>query len=235
MVSAAGHVDHSAFVDLVSPAFESIKPGNGMPPRQTPSGRSRIAVHEKDLEQAHICLATQGVATSDPARYPLALLNTILGGNMSSRLFQEIRERQGLAYSVYSFISSFVDTGMVGAYAGVAPQNAAAAVKLLISEIKRLKTDPVSESELRDAKEFTKGSLLLSTESVDNHMVRLAQNEINFERDISLEEVITKVDEVTRDRVRDLAETIFNSDRLALTTLGPVSPSELPDDPSAIL
>jgi len=235
VVSAAGNIEHNAFVDLVAPSFESIRPGNGTPPRQTPKGRSQIAIHEKDLEQAHICLATQGVATSDPARYPLALLNTILGGNMSSRLFQEIRERRGLAYSVYSFISSFADTGMVGAYAGVAPQNAAAAVHLPLSEMKRLKTDLVGESELRDAKEFTKGSLLLSTESVDNHMVRLAQNEINFQRDITLNEVIAKVDDVSRESILELAETIFNADHLALTTLGPVSPSELPEDPSTIL
>jgi len=235
VISAAGNVDHRAFVELVSPAFEPIQPGNGTPPRQTPSGRSRIAVHEKDLEQAHICLAAPGVATSDPARYPLALLNTILGGNMSSRLFQEIRERRGLAYSVYSFISSFIDTGMVGAYAGVAPQDTAAATQLLLSEMKRLKTELVSESELQDAKEFTKGSLLLSTESVDNHMVRLAQNEINFERDIPLDEVIEKVEEVSRDSILELAETIFSADRLALTTLGPVSPAELPKDPADIL
>ena len=235
VISAAGHIDHNEFVNIVAPSFESIRPGNGPPPRKTPSGRSQIAIHEKDLEQAHICLATQGVATSDPDRYPLALLNTILGGNMSSRLFQQIRERRGLAYSVYSFISSFADTGMVGAYAGVAPQNAAAATHLLLSEMKRLKTEPVRKSELRDAKEFTKGSLLLSTESVDNHMVRLAQNEINFERDIPLSEVIAKVDEVSQESIQALSEKIFSADRLALTTLGPVAPSDLPDDLADIL
>jgi predicted Zn-dependent peptidase len=117
--SAAGNVEHTDIIDRVGPAFETIKPGNGIAERITPQSRSLVDLNHKDLEQVHICLGAPGLSITDPRRYAYSLLNTILGGNMSSRLFQEIREKRGLAYTVYSFITSHVDTGMFGIYLAV--------------------------------------------------------------------------------------------------------------------
>jgi predicted Zn-dependent peptidase len=222
VISIAGNIRHDRFVDLVAPAFESVQPGNGFPERVTPNGRPLTNLHHRDLEQAHICLGIKGIAITDPRRYAYSLMNTILGGNMSSRLFQEIRERRGLAYAVYSFISSYVDTGMFGAYMGVNPQNAHESTALILKEIDRLKSSQVSPDELTKAKEFTKGNLLLASESNDNQMVRIAQNDTHFGRFIPLQEVLDKIEAVTADEILELAESLFQPNRFALTMLGPV-------------
>ncbi len=223
VVSAVGNVDHDRFVDLIGPALASIKPGNGFPERIAPAGRMCVESHYRQLEQIHICAGTRGLSITDPKRFVFSLMNTILGGNMSSRLFQEIRERQGLAYSVYSFTSSHVDTGMFGVYAGVEPKRALEATVLILKELKTLKEELVDPSELADAKEFTKGNLYLASESLDNQMVRLAQNEIHFEEFIPLETIVEKVDAVTSEDIRNLAGELFSSDQLALTLLGPIT------------
>jgi predicted Zn-dependent peptidase len=220
IISAAGNLDHDRYIDLVGPAFESVQPGEDFPERVTPKGRSLVDIHNRKLEQVQLCLVTKGLAITDPQRYAFSLMNTIFGGNMSSRLFQEIRERRSLAYAVYSFISSFVDTGMFGAYMGVEPQKAQTAVKSTLEEMRKLKETPVDEEELRDAKEYTKGSLLLASESVDNQMVRLAQNEIHFGQYIPMETVIEKIESVTAIEILELANNLFQKNHLALTLLG---------------
>ena len=222
VLAAAGNLNHDQFVDLVAPEFETILPGNGFPERIKPEGRFSVNLNHRKLEQAHLCISTRGLPVTDPGRYALSLVNSILGGNMSSRLFQEIRERRGLAYSVYSFVSSHVDTGMFGVYAGVAPQNAIDTVRLILKEMRKLKNERISDAELDAAKEFTKGNLLLAAESVDNQMVRLAQNEIHFGRYFPLAEVIDNIDAVTPDDILDLANSLFKKQQLALTTLGPL-------------
>jgi len=221
VISIAGNIQHDRFVDLVAPAFESVQPGNDFPERVTPDGRTLTNLHHRDLEQAHICLGTKGIAITDPRRYAYSLMNTILGGNMSSRLFQEIRERRGLAYTVYSFISSYVDTGMFGAYTGVDPKNAYESTALILKEIDRLKSSQVSPDELRKAKEFTKGNILLASESNDTQMVRIAQNDTHFGRFIPLQEVLDNIEAVTVDEILELAESLFQPNRFALTMLGP--------------
>ncbi len=223
VISVAGNLEHNRFVDLVGPAFESIRPGNGFPERVTPNGRCLVNLHHRNLEQAHVCLGTTGISITDPRRYAYSLMNTILGGNMSSRLFQEIREQRGLAYSVYSFISSYVDTGMFGAYVGVNPKNTYETTTLILKEIGKLKEKRVSPNELRDAKEYTKGSLLLASESNDNQMARLAQNETHFGHYITLQEIVNSIESVSEDDVLDLAESLFQPNQFALTMLGPVT------------
>ncbi len=230
VISAAGSLEHERFVDLVGPAFESVRPGNGISERISPDGHPLINLHYKDIEQVHICLGTKGISITDPQRYAYFLMNTLLGGNMSSRLFQEIRERRGLAYSVYSFISSYVDTGMFGAYVGVNPKNAHESIALLLKEIRKLKEIRIGSDELTKAKEFTKGNLLLSSENNDNQMVRLAQNETHFGRFIPLQEVVDKVEAVTADEILELAESLFQDNRFALTMLGPVSDKDAYND-----
>jgi predicted Zn-dependent peptidase len=223
VVAAAGHVEHQALVDLISPAFENIVPGNGFPERVTPEPQPLVDVCHRQLEQAHICLSAPGIATTDPRRYAFSLMNTILGGNMSSRLFQEIREKRGLAYSVYSYISSFEDTGMFGAYAGVEPAKAQEVVALIMAGLRRIENETVSAAELCDAKEYTKGSMLLAAENTDNQMVRLAQGEINFGRHIPLATVVERIDAVQADDIMDLARTLFQNDPFVLTVLGPLT------------
>ena len=223
VISAAGNVDHDRFIDLVAPEFEKIKNGRRFEKRKTPIGNPQTKLHYRDLEQAHICLGTSGIAIKDPRRYAFSLLNTIFGGNMSSRLFQNIRERRGLAYSVYSFVSSFEDTGMFGAYAGVSPENTLETTRLMVQEFNNLKAERVESDELNDAKNFTRGNLLLASESVDNQMVRLAQNEINFKRQIPLQEALDKIDAVSVDDILALADSLIKEDSLALTVLGPMT------------
>jgi len=222
VISAAGNLDHNRLVALVAPVFETIPPRDGFPQRITPRGCSVVDLNHRNLEQMHICLSSRGLSITDPRRYACSLLNTILGGNMSSRLFQEIRERRGLAYSVYSFISSHVDTGMFGFYVGVHPKQARETTRLVLEEIDRIKEEPVESTELKDAMEYTKGSLLLATESADNQMVRNAQNEIHFGEDIALDTIIEKIEAVTADEILDLANELFNRDQMTLTLLGPV-------------
>jgi predicted Zn-dependent peptidase len=222
IISAAGNVEHTDIIDRVGPAFETIKPGNGIAERITPQSRSLVDLNHKDLEQVHICLGAPGLSITDPRRYAYSLLNTILGGNMSSRLFQEIREKRGLAYTVYSFITSHVDTGMFGIYLAVDPARALEATDLVLNEIDKLSAKAVTAMELRGAVEYTKGSLLLASESNDNQMVRGAQNEIHFNRIIRLPEVIKKIEAVRAAEILELSKSLFENNKMSLTLLGPV-------------
>jgi predicted Zn-dependent peptidase len=222
VISAAGNIDHHRLVELVEPVFGTIASQDGFPQREIPRGCSVVDLNHRNLEQLHICLTAKGLSITDPRRYAGSLLNTILGGNMSSRLFQEIRERRGLAYSVYSFISSHVDAGMFGFYMGVDPRRAQETTRLVLEELDRIKNEAVESSELTGAIEYTKGSLLLASESADNQMVRSAQNEIHFGDDIALQTIIEKVEAVTADEIQDLANDLFNRSQMTLTSLGPL-------------
>lgn len=226
LVTAVGNITHDRLVDLVRPAFEAVPAGKPIPAREIPKGHSnvgqKIYSHPKDIEQAHICLNMRGLPTTDPRRYVSSLMNTILGGNMSSRLFQQIREQRGLAYSVYSFASSFVDTGMSGAYAGVDPVHAFETVELILNTLQSFKESPVTENELQNAKEFSKGNLLMAAESNENQMVRLAQGEFHFGRYTPLKEILDEIDQVTPSDIRILAEELFQKDQMTLTLYGPL-------------
>lgn len=222
VISVAGNVDHDRFVDMVGPSFGTIQNGLSLPARTVPPIQARTSAHPRSLEQVHICLTTPGMAVTDPRRFACSLLNTILGGNMSSRLFQEIREQRGLAYSVYSFMMSNVDSGMFGVYAGVGADNVQQTTDLILAATDRLCQEPVTVEELTDAKEFTKGNLWLAAESVDNQMVRLAQNEIHFGAYVPMEQVVRNLDAVTPGDIQSLARALFRKDRLGVTLLGPV-------------
>ena len=222
VIAVTGNVDHERIVDLVGPSFEAIRNSEIFPDRGAPQANRGIHLHQRALEQVHVCLAAPGLAVTDPRRFTFSLLSTLLGGNMSSRLFQEIREKRGLAYSVYSFVSSHVDTGMFGVYAGVNDQDVHETVHLALQSMAQMGRNTVSSEELRDAKEYTKGNLFLAAESVDNQMVRLAQNEINFNRYIPLKSVIDAVEAITAEDIRELARTLFHGNQISLTLLGPL-------------
>lgn len=175
-------------------------------------------------------MGAKGLSITDPRRYAYSLMNIIFGGNMSSRLFQNIRERRGLAYAVFSFITSYIDTGMFGVYAGVDPKNAKEAAALILKEIRKLQEERVDSSELHDAKEYLKGNIMLASENNDNQMVRLAQSETHFGRNIHLQEILDNVEAVTEDEILELAENLFGSNQFALTLLGPVTDKKTFDD-----
>lgn len=222
LITASGNLDPERFAERMSPAFENIPANGDFPERLRASSRSCVRVVPKDLEQVHICVAGHGVSVADPRRYALMLLSTLLGGNMSSRLFQEIRERRGLAYSVYSFVNSFEDAGMLGAYAAVGPGDVRETLELILAETEKFTRRPVESAELADAKEYLKAGMILASESSDNEMVRMAQNEIHFQRHVPQEEVLENLYAVTADDLLELAQEIFRPDETALTLLGPV-------------
>jgi predicted Zn-dependent peptidase len=215
-------VDHQQFVDLVGPAFEAIQKSAGFPERQIPVGHTQVQLHARKLEQTHICIGLNGLPTGHPWRYGFSLMNTLVGGNMSSRLFQDIREKRGLAYTVYSFVATHVDSGMFGAYAAVDPARAVETAQLLVEHLHALKNQRVTEAELDSAKEYIKGNLLLASESSENQMVRLAQNEMHFQRHLPLREVVQKIEAVTPDEIQEIAGRLFEGSQSSLTVLGQI-------------
>lgn len=228
IVAAAGHLKHEDLLTPVRKALLPIRPRRkgrkGRPPRAHP----RLQVRHKPLEQLHMVLGTQGLAAADPRRYAFSVLNTVLGGGMSSRLFQEIRERRGLAYSVYSFLSTFADSGILGIYAGIGAKDLARVLQIIRREAEKLAGRPLKARELRAAKEQLKGNLLLSMESTDSRMGRLAKNQIYFGRFIPTEDIIQAVEKVSAEEVQDLAGRVFKPESLSLTLLGPVEEKNVP-------
>ena len=222
VISVAGNVEHDRIVDMVGPAFGNIHNGDPLPKRTAPIVRPKNQTRKRSLEQVHVCLATPGLAVTDPGRFAFSLMSTILGGNMSSRLFQEIREKRGLAYSVYSYMLSHVDSGMFGVYAGVGAQNVRQTIDLIVQGMQHLCKAPVTAEELRDAKEYTKGNLYLADESADNQMVRLAQNELHFKHYVPIEKVVKNLEAVSAEEIQALAQRLFKPEQTSLTLLGPV-------------
>ncbi len=227
VISVAGNVDHDRFVDMVGPSFATISNGHPLPERTMPRVRPKTSTQVRSLEQVHVCLTGMGLSITDPRRFACSLMNTILGGNMSSRLFQEIRERRGLAYSIYSFMMSNVDSGMFGVYTGVGPDNVRKTIDLILEGLREVHRTPISAEELHNAKEYTKGNLFLAAESVDNQMVRLAQNEIHFGHFIPLESVVKKIEAVTQEDIQSLAGSLFAPEQHCLTLLGPVAAPDI--------
>lgn len=226
IISAAGNIGHAQMLDLIAPSFETVKPGKALPVRTPPAAHHRITIMPRETEQVHICIGTEGIGITDKRRFAASLMNTILGGNMSSRLFQEIREKRGLAYSVYSFTSAGLDTGMFGIYTGTSPEMAGTCVDLMLSQVRKLKNEHVTASELNDAKEFTKGNILLSSESTDNQMVRLAQNEIHFGKYIPVSDTIKKINAITVEEIKHLCVEMFAQVKPAAVLLGPITDSK---------
>jgi predicted Zn-dependent peptidase len=207
VIAAAGNVDHEAFVSLLQNAFEKFgRESDPVIERNEPAllPVSR-KIYNKPLEQAHILLGTYGLPVIDDDRYGYLLLNVLLGGNMSSRLFQEIRERRGLAYSIYSYIASYTDCGYLAIYLGVDRESVNESLSLIAGEIETLQSQLVSGKELLNAKDFIKSGLYLSMENMESIMTRIARNEIHFGKYIPLNEVVGAIDNVTDDDILRLA------------------------------
>jgi predicted Zn-dependent peptidase len=222
VVAAAGRVRHREVVDLVARHLGDFHNGNPVRGRSAAAIRPGVQVHARDLEQVHLCLGTRGPAAGDPQRYPATLLQVILGGNISSRLFQAVREELGLAYSIYSFISFFSDTGALGIAAGVGPNNLDAVLAAVCRELKRLKEEPVPATELAAAREYLQGSIWLAAEDVEHRMMRLAKNELHFGHYIPLEEIIAGLMKVRAADILETARELLKPDKWGLALLGPV-------------
>lgn len=224
VLAAAGNVSHEELVDLANKYFGGYS--GLLTAKQTlvlPDFKSDVFVKKRETEQLHICLGTKGLAIDDEQAFTLNVLNTVLGGGLSSRLFQSIREDRGLAYSVYSYISSYQDTGLFTLYAGTRPTNAQEVVELMQSEMINLRDQGISPTELARAKEYIKGNLLLGLENTSSRMTRLGKLELTLKRVMSIEEVIKRVENVTSDDVAKLARRLFRGDATCLTALGPLA------------
>ena len=227
VLTAAGRLKHEHLVERVSRSLGSVPKEavrNGL---SSPSASGGITVLDKDLEQVHIVLGCPAPSSLSPRRYASFVMNAVLGGSMSSRLFQEIRERRGLAYAVHSYLTPYTDVGMLGIYAGTSEANVREVVGVILDELMRLTRDPLSDRELQSAQELIKGNFLLSMESTDNRMTRLAKNEIIFSKDIPAEEVMAGIDGVSAEEIRALAGEIFNPSVIGLAAIGRISEQEL--------
>lgn len=224
LITAAGHLEHDRVVELVSREFGPAPSGRSLKEGHAPVAHPNIELRrKKTLEQAHVCIGTPAYHQSHEKRYACYILNTVLGGGMSSRLFQNIREKRGLAYAVFSGISSFRDAGCLNVYAGTSTANARQVVDLTLEEFHQLKSKPLAGEELQRAKDYLKGSMLLGLESTPSRMSNLARQEMVFGRHISLDEISAGIDAVTTDDVRQVARELFVRDEIALTILGPLN------------
>lgn len=227
VISAAGKVNHNQLVDLVGPIFGDKSVGEETVKDSRPQATPRIAVIERDLEQVHLMVGTLAPSLVSERRFAGFILNAVLGGGMSSRLFQEIREKRGLAYAVHSYLIPYTDTGILGIYVGSGKNEVGVILNLIMREFIRFTEENITERELESAKEFVKGSFILGMESTDNRMTRLAKNEICFGRDIPVEEVLNRIDEVNGEDVRALARDILNPNTIGIAAIGPISEEDV--------
>src|SRR5688572_6523466 len=224
IISAAGNLDHAKVRELVEGAFGSLgrsaEAFEDHPPRVVP----QVITRTKELEQSHVCLGTNSYPQSHDDRYVSYILNTVLGGSMSSRLFQNVREKRGLAYAVFSGLSAYRDAGNITIYAGCSNEAVGEVIDLCVEELRTMKREPVPDAELRRAKDHLKGSLMLSLENTASRMSHLARQEIYFDRHFGLDETLSGVERVTSDDLRRVASDLFSNGSLAATILGPSVP-----------
>lgn len=222
VVAVAGNIEHDNVVDLVGKAFATFSGAASSPEPDRPKLTPSVVFKAKDVEQAYVCLGTRGLSTRDTRRYVLSVLDTILGGGMSSRLFQEIREKRGLAYSVYSFQQAYREAGLFAVYAGTSPSSVRECVDVVVDQLDAMVETLVGEAELTLAKEHLKGNLTLSLESTSSRMIRLGRTEFSQGRYIPTEEIEECVDAVSADDVRRMACELFAHENLGVCVLGPV-------------
>ena len=221
VITAAGNLQHARVRDLVERRFHHLKRRKGKLPDSIPQTHASITLREKtSLEQVHLCLGVPSYPLPDEHRYACYVLNTLLGGGMSSRLFQNIREKQGLAYSVYSDLSPYRDTGCLLVYAGTSPASATRVVTSVMDELRDLKENLVGPEELRRAKDHLKGSMMLSLESTGSRMSNLARQQLYFGKFFTLDEMIARIESVTAEDIGEITREFFRTDQISLSVLG---------------
>ncbi|HUI68306.1 MAG TPA: pitrilysin family protein [Nitrospirota bacterium] len=229
VISVAGNFEHARLIELLDKSFGRLSRA-GIPKKEaTPAFSHAVAVRKKQLEQVQVCIGCRGMNYMHDDRYVISALNTVLGNSMSSRLFQEVREQNALAYSIYSYVTSYRDTGLLTVYAGTDPTNTLEVLRLVTRELKKIKDEGITPAEEMRVKNQIKGNLVLSLESSNSHMSRLARQEIYFGKYISIDDIIRGVEKVTAEQVQRLAQQLFTRDNLSLAILGPLSRADVPD------
>jgi predicted Zn-dependent peptidase len=228
IIAVAGNVEKDRVVELFGAGFNGFSRAPLERPDTPPVMTPGINIVGKTLEQVHVVMGFPGLPHAAPDRYAMFLLNDIIGGSMSSRLFQEVRERQGLVYSIHSGVQAFLDTGMLYLYAATDASNFSKMLKSILKEIRALKKDGITEDELRRAKDHLKGSLMLSLESTSSRMNRLAKHEMHLGSFLTMDAMVAAIDGVRHEDVQALVGQILAEEHLALTTLGPLDRRNLP-------
>lgn len=225
VIACAGNFDQDRVLDLLNHYFGKLRRGSEPEFFPAPSFNSEVAVYTKDLSEVHICLGVEGLPYASDDRYTIAVLNTILGAGVSSRLFQEIREKRGYAYSIFSFVSAYIDTGYWAVYAGTGKKKALTVIEMIINEMKGL-YETITDIELKRAKDQLKGNLILGLESTASRMQSIARQEIYYGRYFSQKEIMKEIDNVTIQQTKNLAKRLINEGKMSMTVLGPVDGKE---------
>lgn len=220
LIAAAGNLTHAHLVDVVGRHFGGLSGATPPLPQPIPVAHPAVRVHPKALEQVHVCMGTPGIPQRDPDRYAAHVLNVALGGGMSSRLFQEIREKRGKAYTVYSFLSSYGDAGYAGVYCGTGAEWTQEVLDVIRGELASIVREGLRPAELDRARTQMKGNLLLALETSDSRMSRIARNALYYGRDVPLDEVAHAIDAVDADAIHRVAHRLYGSDAVGITVLG---------------
>jgi predicted Zn-dependent peptidase len=235
VITAAGHLTHEQLVDLVSERFSKSTSAGEDAAEATPQPASHVTLRTKhELEQVHICMGVPALPMTDRRRFGVAVLNNVLGGGMSSRLFQNIRERQGLAYAIFSELNSYRDAGALSVYAGTSLDTASQLVRSVLDEFRRLRDEPLSAPELRRAKDHLKGATLLALEGSGQRMNSLARYHMYFKRHFTAQDLIALLESVTVEDVQQLARDFFQPGRMAASVVGNLNGFELTQEQLAI-
>ena len=229
VISVAGNFEHARLIELLNASFGKLVRTGVAKTDVTPVFMHAVGVKKKQLEQVQVCIACKGLHYTHEDRFVISALNTVLGNSMSSRLFQEIREQNALVYSIYSYVTSYRDTGLLTVYAGMDPSNALEVVRLVTKELKKIKDEGITHAEETRVRNQIKGSLVLSLESSNSHMSRLARQEIYFGKYLSMDDIIKGVEKVTAEQVQNLARQLFTRENMSLTILGPLNKADVPE------
>jgi len=226
IIACAGNFEPESLLVILNKNLGGLRRGSEPEKDTPPLFNSTVEVFHKELSEAHVCMGVQGIPQASEERYSISVLNTIFGAGVSSRLFQEIREKRGLAYSIYSFVSSYLDTGIWGVYAGVSRKRVLELVELILKEINSLK-DTLTEVELERAKNHLKGNIILGLESTGSRMNNIARQEIYYGRYYSPKEVMKEIDLIKLSQIKDLAERLVKKEGFSITVHGPVHERDL--------
>jgi predicted Zn-dependent peptidase len=229
VITAAGHLTHAQMVDLVAERFSTLAPVRDGLTDPTPEAAPPQVTQrtKRELEQVHICLGVPALALTDGRRFAVSIMNNILGGGMSSRLFQNIRERLGIAYAIFSEMNSYRDAGMLSVYAGTSLETAEQLVRCVLEEFRHLRDEPLDAEELRRAKDHLKGATLLALEGSGSRMNSLARYHMYFGRHFTPEELILMLEAVTAEEIQQVAREFFAPNRLAASIVGNLNGFEL--------
>jgi predicted Zn-dependent peptidase len=228
IIALAGNIKHEEAVRQIEPAFSVMRGKLPAAKKTIPTIKKSVKLKHKKTEQVHMCLGTNGPSQTDEDRYAFSILDTVLGGSMSSRLFQEVREKRGLAYSIYSYNGALKDCGLYVVYAGTSRENFRKVVDLTVAEFDKIKKHGITKEEMDRSKEHLKGSLVLGLESTSSRMGYLAKSQYYFGRIITIDEIFEKVDKITLDDITNAANKYIRDEYLTLTAIGDISEEDMP-------